>query len=328
MRIRLAAIFTLAVALPLAAAQAEGTQRMLVYGQDVLPKAVPSAGKHPKGLIVYSAEKATFAEGAARLDVFARNDTDQELTVFFVQFPAHPMWQSCTAQFEGEGITLLRGPQGPEVYDGIGRPPNYSELAVPPRATIRFMVSAALNSIEYRGHPTAKLRWDLRFVDAGATGTVPVQLPLAPIQVAARNGWRDDVAEALAAGADIDAPDIYGNSALQNASDKDQIEVVHLLLQKHAKVGGAIFAAASRGHVRVLEALLAAGSTVDARDNEQKTPLHWAAVNGYAEAVALLVKHGADPKAKDKWGHTPIELAGNLPPSNSDRAKTLEAFGR
>ena len=144
--------------------------------------------------------------------------------------------------------------------------------------------------------------------------------------MAAKNGWREDVVRAVEQGVDVNATDAFGNTALQVACDQDQLEIVQLLLQKHAKVGRAIFGAAANGHARVLEALLRAGTPAEVRDDEQKTPLHWAAVNGHAEAVKVLVQHGANPRAKDKWGHTPAELAANLPADDERRARTLAAL--
>ena len=40
-----------------------------------------------------------------------------------------------------------------------------------------------------------------------------------------------------------------------------------------------------------------------------RTPLHWAAVSGRGSIAELLLAHGADPKARDKRGATPADLA-------------------
>src|SRR3712207_8931801 len=53
----------------------------------------------------------------------------------------------------------------------------------------------------------------------------------------------------------------------------------------------------------------AAGAEVDAKDkNYGKTPLSWAAANGYEAAVKLLLAAGADVDTKDKnYGQTPLD---------------------
>ena len=39
------------------------------------------------------------------------------------------------------------------------------------------------------------------------------------------------------------------------------------------------------------------------------TPLYAAARFGKSENIVVLLKAGADPKAKDQWGNTPWDLA-------------------
>ena len=46
-----------------------------------------------------------------------------------------------------------------------------------------------------------------------------------------------------------------------------------------------------------------------ARDNEGKTPLHWASYNGNTEIARLLIEQGADVNAADEYGITPLMSA-------------------
>jgi uncharacterized protein len=46
-----------------------------------------------------------------------------------------------------------------------------------------------------------------------------------------------------------------------------------------------------------------------ARKKDRWTPLHQAASRGVGSIVATLLKHGADPKAKDEYGKTPLDVA-------------------
>lgn len=47
--------------------------------------------------------------------------------------------------------------------------------------------------------------------------------------------------------------------------------------------------------VAMMQALFAAGASIDIKDNEHKTPLHWEATMGAAPRVLrMLLEHGAD----------------------------------
>jgi len=57
------------------------------------------------------------------------------------------------------------------------------------------------------------------------------------------------------------------------------------------------------------EALLDAGAAIDARDARGRSALHYAASVGYTDVVKLLVERGADLKAVDVDGLTPLDAA-------------------
>jgi ankyrin repeat protein len=104
---------------------------------------------------------------------------------------------------------------------------------------------------------------------------------------------------------------------LHDAALKGHVGMLELLLAHQADVNsrnaqGAtpLHDAALAGQRAVAEALLTHGATVDARDTESgATPLHRAASWGRRPVVELLLAHGADPNAKDRNGHTPLDLA-------------------
>lgn len=67
---------------------------------------------------------------------------------------------------------------------------------------------------------------------------------------------------------------------------------------------------AENGDAAVLETMLACGFDVDARDKDQVTPLHRAAMGGYPDAVGVLLAHGADVTAVDgMFAATPLVWA-------------------
>ncbi|MCC6003801.1 MAG: ankyrin repeat domain-containing protein [Thermofilum sp.] len=67
--------------------------------------------------------------------------------------------------------------------------------------------------------------------------------------------------------------------------------------------------AAFLGHVDVVRLLLEHGAEVNARNKYGETPLHRAAAYGRADAARLLLEHGADVNARDEYGWTPLHVA-------------------
>ncbi|XP_046984027.1 TD and POZ domain-containing protein 1-like [Schistocerca americana] len=103
---------------------------------------------------------------------------------------------------------------------------------------------------------------------------------------------------------------------LREAAKKVAVEEVRLLLAAGADVGArdvdgetALHWAALRGHAAVVRLLLSAASDPDARDQWWRTPLHWAARNGHAEAAAALLQAGADRGKTDEDADTPLDYA-------------------
>jgi uncharacterized protein len=67
--------------------------------------------------------------------------------------------------------------------------------------------------------------------------------------------------------------------------------------------------AAGLGNVQIMNLLLDHGATVDYRDLDGNTPLHWAALNGQTAAIKRLVAAKAEVDATNKRGITPLMLA-------------------
>ncbi|KAI9339812.1 ankyrin repeat-containing domain protein [Zopfochytrium polystomum] len=70
--------------------------------------------------------------------------------------------------------------------------------------------------------------------------------------------------------------------------------------------------AADRGHAAVVRWLVERGATVDARDADEATPLHYAAIAESREAIDALLACGADRTAKNADGETPQDVAPAL----------------
>jgi ankyrin repeat protein len=67
--------------------------------------------------------------------------------------------------------------------------------------------------------------------------------------------------------------------------------------------------AAGRGHTEIVQALIASGAAVNARDMAGHTALMFAANNGQPETVKALVAAGADAFARNRNGQTALAYA-------------------
>ena len=70
-----------------------------------------------------------------------------------------------------------------------------------------------------------------------------------------------------------------------------------------------LHAAAHKGDVGAIAKLIAAGASVDARDGNDRTPLHVATFARKHEAMRALAKGGANPRALDRRLYDPITIA-------------------
>jgi len=150
---------------------------------------------------------------------------------------------------------------------------------------------------------------------------------------AADKGDLQQVQSLLDNGANVNAKDDHGSTALMLASSTGNLEVVSLLLQKEANVNSkredgstALTMAGYHCQSEVVKLLLARGADVNARVNEGSTALLFAAApRGPAdspgsmrclETVSLLLAKGVDVNdAKNLLGRTPLIAAaaqGNL----------------
>ena len=106
------------------------------------------------------------------------------------------------------------------------------------------------------------------------------------------------------------------DKALWDAAWDGRTAVVELLLAAGADVDAkdedgwtALHYAATRGHTAVVELLLAAGADVNAQSNAGGTALHYAAFYGHSAVVELLLAAGADVDAESKIGGTALQAA-------------------
>jgi len=140
----------------------------------------------------------------------------------------------------------------------------------------------------------------------------------APVADAAMAKDREAIKTLLKSGADVNAAQGDGMTALHWAARNGDAELTQMLLYAGANVkattrlGGytALMMAADLGHADVIKALLAGGADAKAANALGTTPLMMAAMSGNAAAVTTLVENGAEIEAKEKtFGQTPLMFA-------------------
>jgi ankyrin repeat protein len=132
-------------------------------------------------------------------------------------------------------------------------------------------------------------------------------------------GDRDAVRALLQQGADVNASQGDGMTALHWAAQRGDAEMTAMLVYGGATVGAVtrighytpLHLAARAGQVLVVKTLIAQGADVSARTTTSGVePLHLAAASGSAETVTVLLENNANPNAREsEWGQTPLIFA-------------------
>ena len=119
--------------------------------------------------------------------------------------------------------------------------------------------------------------------------------------VAAWHGHAPVVKYLLAAGADLGHKNRGGDDALVWASEHGHTDIVQELLDAGAKsVDAALVFACENGHRAIADELVRRGASLDYQHGDfNLTPLAAAAYRGHVELVDFLLAHGADVNAAD-----------------------------
>lgn len=143
-----------------------------------------------------------------------------------------------------------------------------------------------------------------------------------PVADAAMRGDGAAVRALIAEGADVDAAQGDGMTALHWAANNRDPSLARMLLEAGAHVGAGtrighytpLHVAAQAGAGEVVEILLRAGADpkVPIKVGGAARPLHLAAASGDERSVAALVAAGADVNATEaSWGQTPLIFAAS-----------------
>ncbi len=154
-----------------------------------------------------------------------------------------------------------------------------------------------------------------------------------PVADAAARGDKVAIRDLLKQGADVNAAQGDGMSALHWAADSGDAELADLLIYGGANTGAVtrigqytpLHLAAKSGSPAVATALIKAGAAVNAKSNPSgATPLHLAALTGSVDVINVLAEAKADINAREaEWEQTPLIFA-----ASANRADAITALIR
>ena len=99
-------------------------------------------------------------------------------------------------------------------------------------------------------------------------------------------------------------------SPVESQTAETVAEAVNLEAPKAKAPDISIYDAVRDGNIEAVKQHIAAGTDVNAQDDEDMTPLHYAALTGHKETVELLITKGADVNAKENLiRKTPLDAA-------------------
>ena len=140
----------------------------------------------------------------------------------------------------------------------------------------------------------------------------------------------EEIKELLKKGADVNAKDKFGRTALMKAAIIGQLDVVKYLVEHGADLEAkdgygstALMMSATWGELDVVKCLAEHGADLEAKDGDGRTALIIAAKKG-VELVKYLVENGVDVNASDKNGKTALDIAKYY--ASYDCLKFLEEY--
>ena len=156
----------------------------------------------------------------------------------------------------------------------------------------------------------------------------------ADVADAAMRGDRAAIRAAVARKADLNVPQVDGSTALHWAVERDDVEMVDLLIRGGARVTAKtregvtpLQLAATNGSAAMIDRLLKAGAQVnEPLTAVRDTALMMAARTGTAAAIRVLLEAGADINAKETWGGT-TSLMWAVSQGHAEAARMLIAAG-
>jgi ankyrin repeat protein len=143
-----------------------------------------------------------------------------------------------------------------------------------------------------------------------------------PLHAASFKGHLDAVRVLLTHGVDVNTTNKHGKTPLHSAYDGGHLDVMRLLLGHEADVnthyngpvGTLLHDASYHGRLDFVHLLLQQNIDVDARNDLDVAPLHFASMTGNARVAQLLLEHGAivDTLGHNDDNYTPLDYASTF----------------
>jgi len=152
-----------------------------------------------------------------------------------------------------------------------------------------------------------------------------------PLHKAAWENKKEIVSLLLDKGVNVDSKKQGSSTALHEAAFRGNIEIIDLLLARGGNIQGfnpedtPLHKATDMNQTEAMALLLKKGANPNSCAEGGQSPLFAAAREGRLEAAELLIANGANIHQKDRHGHTPLSIARNF--SQEEMIKFLESKG-
>ncbi|MCM1002429.1 ankyrin repeat domain-containing protein, partial [Wolbachia pipientis] len=130
-----------------------------------------------------------------------------------------------------------------------------------------------------------------------------------PLHNACNNGHFNVAKYLIEKGASLKAKNKDNKTPLELADHKGYINIVEMIKQIQSGLDEELLSAVKNGDPNKVDDLVSHGASLEVKDSNGNTLLHYASQNGHLKVVEYLIEKGASLKAKNKDGNTPLDLA-------------------
>ncbi|MEG3071889.1 MAG: ankyrin repeat domain-containing protein [Candidatus Syntrophopropionicum ammoniitolerans] len=146
-------------------------------------------------------------------------------------------------------------------------------------------------------------------IDSGVDVNAGDEQGLTPLMAAIYTDSKEMTLYLLEKGAAVDVKNVKGWTALDLAKQKGNRQLIKILHRAGSFQNADLIYAARIGDIGWLEEMIKGSGDVNARNENQETPLIWASFYGHYKVAKLLLDHGAGVNDRSKGGWTALMAA-------------------